>query len=314
MASESSISLPVLRQLEQLVLRTYFRDRPAGFLETDDGRFLFKQHVWERYEQSLNHLAPWVERTAGIRGLRLVEIGSGTGSIAAGFAAMTKSFDGYEIEQGSVDVANQRLAILGVKGAHIHQVAGEQILATVADRHRGRVDAFLLYAVLEHMTLDERLATLRMTAELLPPGGLLIVIETPNRLCYTDLHTSQLPFFHMLPLALAARYYEHSPRPEFVRTVEISSDRLMEITRWGTAVSYHEFDLTLGADLDEHLVADGFEPEVTSLYPMRLEDELLQQFFREAKVNRHRAFTRNHLNFIWRKPSGWQAPRDRSTT
>ena len=40
------------------------------------------------------------------------------------------------------------------------------------------VDIILLYAVLEHQTLEERLATLQESWEILVPGGLLVVVET----------------------------------------------------------------------------------------------------------------------------------------
>ena len=74
------------RQLEELLARTYFASTPDGFLETEAGRFLMNQHVWERYEQARDRLAVWVDKAGGLRNRRVVEIGSGTGSSAAGFA------------------------------------------------------------------------------------------------------------------------------------------------------------------------------------------------------------------------------------
>ena len=47
---------------------------------------------------------------------------------------------------------------------------------------RGEVDVFLLYAVLEHLTVAERLAVLRLAREVVKPDGAIVVCETPNRL------------------------------------------------------------------------------------------------------------------------------------
>ena len=55
--------------------------------------------------------------------------------------------------------------------------------------------------------------------------------------------------------------------------------------------------------VDPCIVAGGFEPEVTRIYGMRLEDELSMAFFERSGLQRHRAFTRNHPNFILRKPA-----------
>ena len=73
----------------------------------------------------------------------------------------------------------------------------------MASRHEtDGVDLVLLYALLEHQTLDERIETLRLAERIVRPGGAIVVTETPNRLTYVDRHTSQLPFFHLLPIEL----------------------------------------------------------------------------------------------------------------
>ncbi|MFY9341882.1 MAG: methyltransferase domain-containing protein [Planctomycetota bacterium] len=294
----------IRKQIEDLALQTYFRSTTSQYLATDLGRFLLGQHVWERYEQARYNLAPWVDRAAGLAGRRLVEIGCGTGSSTAGFASLAARVDGYEISQVSVAMAQGRLQVLGIGNAAVHQIDAESLMRAACERHRGAVDGFLLFAVLEHMTIPERILALRMAWAELPPGGLLIVIETPNRLTYTDLHTAQMPFFHMLPLELAVQYYQHSKRPDFTASLDAvpAASRELALARWGNGVSFHEFDVALGAGVDGCIVADGFEPEVKWLQPPRLDDELLLRYFEAHPVGRHRAFTRNHLNFVLRKP------------
>jgi S-adenosylmethionine-dependent methyltransferase len=292
------------RKIEEVAMQVYCNWIPPELRATDRGQFMIGQHVWQRYEQALYDLAPWVHRAGDLTGRRVVEIGSGTGSSTAGFASRVARIDGYEITGGSVALARARLDILGIHNAEVHLVEAQSLMATVCERHRGKVDAFLLYAVLEHMTIEERIQCLRSAWSELPSGGLLIVIETPNRLTYTDLHTAQMPFFHMLPGKLAALYYEYSPRSDFVKTLaEVPpNERPMALVRWGNGVSFHEFDVAIGPGVDSFIVADGFEDEVTRIYPIRIDDELLLRYFEAQQVGRHRAFTRNHLNFVLRKP------------
>ena len=78
--------------------------------------------------------------------------------------------------------------------------------------HPDGADMVLLFAVLEHLTQEERIRYLSFIwHEILRPGGYLIVVDTPNRLSYFDEHTSVMPFFHLLPPYLALRYFDRSP-------------------------------------------------------------------------------------------------------
>ncbi len=68
---------------------------------------------------------------------------------------------------------------------------------------QGGVDAVIFPAVLEHMTQAERRASLRPAREVLRPGVVVALFETPNRLLPWDHHTTTTPFFHLLPDDLA---------------------------------------------------------------------------------------------------------------
>ena len=128
----------------------------------------------------------------------------------------------------------------------------------VASRLPGRsFDLVLFYASLEHMLYDERLAAIRATWQMLAPGQLWGVVETPNRLWYFDGHTAGLPFFHWLPDELAFAYSRFSPREEFRdRYREFSPEELIHFQRRGRGVSYHEIELAIGP-LDELQVVGG---------------------------------------------------------
>jgi SAM-dependent methyltransferase len=296
--------LALRQRIEKAAMQVYCTWIPPEMRDTERGRWMIGEHVWLRYEQARYDLAPWAHRAGNLSGRRVVEIGSGTGSSTAGFAPFVDRIDGYEIDSGSVGLARARLEILEVRNAAVHLVPAPEIMATACERHRGKVDAFLLFAVLEHMTIAERIQCLRACWAELPAGGLLIICETPNRLTWTDLHTAQMPFFHMLPSDLALLYYPQSPRSDFVKVLgDVPvEDRAMSLVRWGNGVSYHEFDVALGSGVDDCIVADGFEEEVTRVCPIRLDDQLLLRYFEEHPVGRNRAFTRNFLYFVLRKP------------
>jgi hypothetical protein len=157
------------------------------------------------------------------------------------------------------------------------------------------------------MTIQERLKTLKEAWNLLLPDGILIIAETPNRLTYFDYHTSQLPFFHLLPLELAVNYYENSSRTQFKLAIreQLESGTVAEaknaLVRWGNAVSYHEFEIAFSSSLNDLLIADGDAEEMRNLYPLSTEEKLLQQYFIEARINQPLAFTNQIFNLIFQK-------------
>lgn len=166
---------------------------------------------------------------------------------------------------------------------------------------------FVLYAVLEHQTWSERLETLSTLWELLEPGGALVIIETPNRLVYQDSHTSELPFFHLLPDEIAFRYLDRVPREAFrtAMTRDLATagvDASEKRIRWGLGASFHEFEIALAEPLEEIVVADGFEEEILNWFSVHFDEELLTRFFVERVPDKPMAFARAVLNVVLRKP------------
>ena len=122
-------------------------------------------------------------------------------------------------DHNSIEVAKSRAEYCGARdNVEFLQVAPEQLLdkALVCLE---RVDVFILYAVLEHLTPIERLHYLQAMWQALPEGGAIVVIETPNRLTWEDKHTAYMDFFHMLPDEYVRAYAEEyrpghtSPKP-----------------------------------------------------------------------------------------------------
>ncbi len=295
-----------LQQIEQSLLATYFKNYDQDFLQTETGKEDIKANVFRRYNNSLAHVVPWVARQIALSGKTLVEIGSGTGSSTAAFAHFVEKIDGYDIDAQALAGAQARLETMELDNVTLHLVKAERLVETLRQNHADRVDIVLLFAVLEHQTIRERYETLKFCWEILKPDGLLVVTETPNLLHYDDLHTSQLPFLHLLPSELYARYADRSPREGFGKSFQNFTSLSVEeldtaIMRWGRGVSFHDFELAIGKEHDKYLAASGFEPEILSWFDVTLDEELLRHYFIFNKLKVPLAFSRVVLNLIYKK-------------
>jgi SAM-dependent methyltransferase len=223
----------------------------------------------QRLHKARDGVVPWIERTVPLAGRTVLEYGCGQGAISCAIAARAGRHIGIDIAAGEIALAREHTARRGLHDVELVAVREDEILERVA-AYRGQIDVFLLYAVLEHLSPDERLAILRLARETVSPDGHIVVCETPNRLTPIDHHTGQMPFLHLLPQALAARYYDRSRREDFVRAIDAAATDgpaavRQALVRWGTGVSFHEFELVFD-DLAAHTVASSYHP---LLYPSR---------------------------------------------
>jgi S-adenosylmethionine-dependent methyltransferase len=173
----------------------------------------------------------------------VLEVGCGAGPSTLALAEQGADVVGLDEDASLVASAGELLKTVDVSARAYRANATE-----IRDVEPGAVfDQVIFWAVLEHMTIEERLVALRAAWDRLPKGGLLTVVETPNRLWPFDSHTSKLPFFSWLPPELAYRYSAHSPREGFRdRYLDDELTRLHHFLRRGHGVSFHEFDLAIG--------------------------------------------------------------------
>jgi S-adenosylmethionine-dependent methyltransferase len=116
-----------------------------------------------------------------------------------------------DVVEESLKVAQERCEIYGLKAEFLcANATGLHTLLTGQP-----FDFIIFFACLEHLTNQERLLAMKSTWEMLTPGSLWCVIETPNRLWYFDHHTAQLPFYSWLPDDIAFLYSQKSPRKPF---------------------------------------------------------------------------------------------------
>lgn len=302
----SLVDQNVISQIEQGLRETYFKTYEEGFLETELGRQDLQANVFKRYNSSIQYVVPWVANHIELKGKMLVEIGSGNGSSTAAFAHFVKSIHGYDIDGPSVEGARKRLEILGLTNTIVDIILGDELVSKLKENHQNGADIVLLFAVLEHQTAKERLETIKVCWQLLNENGLLVVAETPNLLRYFDEHTAILPFLHLVPTEIYARYAKFSPRNGFNDSFEklgamSNEDLELIITRWGRGVSYHDFELSLGKDYGKYIVANGFEKETLDWVDVSLEDEILRYYIDTKGLAIPRAFSRAALNLIFKK-------------
>ena len=236
-----------LDRLKASLLHHFFNDSTGGYLESQQGREDLENHLRLRLHQDRHEVVPWLDATRSLDGSRILEIGCGTGSSTVALAEQGSIVTGLDIDASAMQVAHDRSAE--------YKVQTQLIVGNATDAEKllpgQSFDWIIFYASLEHMIHEERLSALQMAWRMLPPDGLLSVIETPNRLWYFDDHTSLLPFFHWLPDDLAMKYARMSPRPGFSDVyAEDIEERRIHFLRRGRGVSFHEFQLSLGPTLN----------------------------------------------------------------
>jgi S-adenosylmethionine-dependent methyltransferase len=216
---------PGAAPLEQLLVERFFRG-DAVYLASSAGKADLANHLHARSAKYRALYADWLRSClAGSPG-RVLEIGVGTGCASLVLAECGFAVDGLELDAGHAQIASARLAAAG-------HGFGRLFLANAADQlptlDLGAYDAVIFWASLEHMTLDERLASLGAAWAGMQAGARLMVLECPNRLWYRDTHTSLEPFFHWLPDALARRFLGAGQGSE------------LDLARAGRGASHHEF-------------------------------------------------------------------------
>lgn len=293
-------------ELRGLPWKTVFSTWDAEFLQTETGRAARDEIVCARYNADLTFTVPWLARVLNLEDARVLEIGCGSGSSTAGLGPFCRSVRAYDIDEEAIVAARTRCDFLGVDNAVFESVSPDDLIGVVVSEcHES--DLVVFFAVIEHLLFEERIDYLRGIWDALPPGAMVAVVETPNRFSYFDEHTTNLPFFHLLPEPLAWRFLETSTRPAFKEAMRpLVADNPEAAAhariRWGLGASYHEFQVGLERELGDLVCAGGFEREMLELFPSEVMDQLLLLFFLDRVPDVPLAFSRRVLNIILRKP------------
>ena len=254
-----------------------------------------------RRRRAADHLIPWIEQTVPLAGATVLEYRCGNAAVSCAFAERSARVVGVDTDGHWIEEGRERVRAHGLDNVQLELHPPATILDAVAAR-RGQVDVFLLYAVLEHVTVEERLAVLRLARDVVKPDGAIVVCETPNRLIYFDHHTAQMPFFHLLPDELALDHYRRSDRQDFKAAIDAALQDgreagLEAIVRWGRGVSFHEFEVAFG-DLSHHVVASNYDPILFGERPVHPEEVLLSRYLSRARPDLAPVWSRYCLDVI----------------
>ncbi len=136
---------------------------------------------------------PEIEYHCGpLAGRRVLDFGCGTGASTAALAELTDHVAAFDIWQGSIDIARQRLREHGLEN-RVRFYCGSDV-DEVALRI-GTFDVIVALGVIEHLPISVRglrQRVLRSLAGLLNRPGYLFLGDTPNRLWPEDSHTTRL--------------------------------------------------------------------------------------------------------------------------
>ena len=295
----------IVQRLEHTFMELVFSAWDCDFLQTEEGKNGMRTALVDRYLASRRHAVTWLDDAVGLAGSTVVEVGCGTGSSTVALAERGAVVFAIDIDEPSVAAARSRVEAHEVDGVSIIRCEAEEILDVAL---RSRADLYVLFAVLEHLTLEERLNTLRHLWDALEPGGAIAIIETPNRLSYFDSHSSEQDFVHLLPDNLAFRLANQSPRQAYRdvmgRAARTDDPELAHQirTRFGLGASFHEFLVAIDEPLNEVVIADGYEDAITSWFGINLEELTLLEYMIERSTAVPMAFARPVLNMVLRKP------------
>ena len=254
-----------------------------------------------RRRRAAEVLIPWIEQTVPLAGKTVLEYGCGNAAVSCAFAERAERVIGLDIDPGWIELGNEEVANRGLRNVELELHPVDSIRDAAAAR-AGEIDVFLLYAVLEHLTVAERLAVLGLAREVVKPDGAIVVCETPNRLIYFDHHTARMPFFHLLPDELALDYYPRSEREDFKAAIDAAAQHGREaaqeaIVRWGRGVSFHEFEVVFG-DLDKHVIASSYDPILFGERPVHPDEVILARYLERWRPDLAPAWSRYWLDLI----------------
>lgn len=293
--------------IEASLKQNYFTQTHAWFnpayLSTAQGQNDLCDHLYRRLDNFRKTVIPWLMNTRSLHRSRVLEIGCGTGSSTIALAEQGAQITAVDILESSIQVAKDRCKVYGLNVNFLCANAAE-IHRICADQH---FDFIIFFAALEHMTHDERITAMKQTWEMLSPGSLWCVIDTPNRLWYFDDHTSLLPFYQWLPDELAFLYSRFSPREGFCKLYrEPNRDAKIDFLRHGRGISFHEFALAM-KPAEELNVVSSLSIYLKSRNPLRQilltsrHERRFESFLIQVGPSIHRGFYQRSLNLIIKK-------------
>jgi len=300
-------------RLKDFMLQTYFPQSDnfgdldlEHYEEHEEVMRALDMHMQRRLEKSRYEFVPWIENARSLKGARILEIGCGTGATTVALAEQGASLTSLDLHEAALEGCKLRCEIHGVPPV-THISANAADIGTLFSGQS--FDLILFLATLEHMTIEERIKSLKAAWDLIPQGGHICISQTPNRLWFFDGHTALMPFFNWLPDELAYDYSRFSPREPFnVQFQDMTEASMLSFQRQGRGMSFHEIDLAIGETSRYSVVSDKADFLAKRNPAIAAKRLLYREGGRERVLNaftprRHRGFFRKDLDVILQKVS-----------
>ena len=284
--------------------------RPIGSVEMQKA-VAGSPEFQSRYFQAVHFVRPIVEclvRQSGKKTFRVLEVGSGEGAKVAALAPCVSEYVGIELNADFVKSSRWRLKSSGIDNATILHTQADDIARVMSETP---FDLFMLYAVVEHLTLDERERLLKTVWASMQEGSHLYIGEAPNLFSPIDYHSSRLPYFQMLPIGQRLRLMDRSKRETWKRGVALEATPELGLHRWGTGISFYDFDLGIVPieRLSNHIVHDNWDVDMLNMNPLRWHEvNLLNEFaghprddYLDVRVQIPRVFARYWIDMVLAK-------------
>lgn len=224
-----------------------------------------------RYFKALSFVLPFLDTHLPAKRLNALEIGCGKGAKSFPLSLLFDDYYGFDIVKEEIDFARSVQASLGLSGVHflVDEAANLKEFLT---RTNVRFDLIILYAILEHLTIKEKIELLSLCWSYLDLGGVLLIGEAPNRMFPIDYHSTKSLYFQQMPFPLWPRYVHRVPNKrwgDIISRAAAAGDLQHRAFRHGVHIGHQEFDLAMGSveELNNHIVADSYAAEMLNLYP-----------------------------------------------
>jgi ubiquinone/menaquinone biosynthesis C-methylase UbiE len=227
---------------------TIERGYEKKYLNSRHGKKALQDSIFTRSEDTRKRIIPWLNSVKSLSDLNIIEVGCGSGTGTSAFAEQVKSVIAIDIDKSILKVCQDRCKLMNLKNVKFYNMEiSDYAMAQRLKSNNKSIDAVIFYATLEHMNLDKRISALETAWEILPNGGLIIILDTPNSLFFHDGHTSGLPFHHWISDELAYKYVKLNPKSIFHSKNFLDSSnsaKMDEFISWGRSVSYHDLEVS----------------------------------------------------------------------
>jgi 2-polyprenyl-3-methyl-5-hydroxy-6-metoxy-1,4-benzoquinol methylase len=291
--------------------RDYFLNFHSYFVDKDTDDYNLN-----RLESCVMVVAPILLSTGlPLHDFSALEIGCGSGMKAFPVASLFKRYIGVDLDRYAIECGSRIAGELEIRNLHFFCMNAIDVVTNPQNYGLdGGIDILFLHAVMEHLTLDERVAIFELIRQVRSAGGSIILLETPNRLFPFDHHSSHLHFVNSLPDSVALRYIRKKTTrqaaqdftAEDLRSTGEGSGALLSeknpitrLYRLGRGLSYHDFELDYYEDPESFApAADGYHPCLLNHQPLARCELQVNDYFRDNDMRVHRVFSRAWIDFF----------------